>query len=272
MIRQSVKYLVPILASSLLIVTACGGGAPVPASVPAKPASESASQPASGPPATRSGPASGPAPSSGTNTTPNQAAAQPANSGSRSGSSQPAQPSNQPTAQPAAPKPSGSGSAPQSAPPAAPAQPQPAAQQPAAPSQQQPNEPRPLWTDRKVIFTTEISLLVRDLTEGVNAVGRFATSAGGFVAGVENREEQGLPVTVVKIRVPPERYEVTMAELRKLGVEVKGEKGTTQDVTDEVSDLQTQITSLEATHKQLLELLSRAQNIDEIFKIRERAD
>jgi chromosome segregation ATPase len=121
-----------------------------------------------------------------------------------------------------------------------------------------------------VIFTTEISLLVASPSQLVSSLGDVTTQAGGYVAGVENKEEGGIPVTIIRLKLPPERYEPAMRQIRGLAVEVTNEKATTQDVTEEFSDVQTQLAALEASHAQLLELMSRAQNIEEILKIQEK--
>jgi hypothetical protein len=104
----------------------------------------------------------------------------------------------------------------------------------------------------------------------VNSLGDIATQAGGYVAGVENKDDNGVPLTSIKLKVPPDRYESAMRQIRSLAVEVTSEKATTQDVTEEFSDVQTQLASLEATHAQLLELLKQATTIDEILKINEK--
>src|SRR5258708_35991650 len=62
-----------------------------------------------------------------------------------------------------------------------------------------------------------------------------------------------------------------MSPIRNLAVDVKSEKATTQDVTEEYSDTHAQITSLEATHAQLLALMKRAGSVDELLKVQEQA-
>jgi hypothetical protein len=121
-----------------------------------------------------------------------------------------------------------------------------------------------------VIYVAELAILVASPSQVVGSLGDIVTQAGGYVAGVENKEEGGVPVTTVRLKVPPERYEPTMRQIRSLAVEVTSEKATTQDVTEEFSDVQTQLTALEASHAQLLELMGRAQNIEEILKIQEK--
>jgi Domain of unknown function (DUF4349) len=158
--------------------------------------------------------------------------------------------------------------------PAAPPQPGAAAiQPPVPPTPARPADPAPVspaQAGRMVIYTTEVSLLVTSPSQLVSSLGDVVAQAGGYIAGVENKEEGGVPVTTVLLKIPPDRYEPAMRQIRGLAVEVTNEKATTQDVTEEFSDVQTQLRALEASHAQLLELLGKAQNIEEILKIQEK--
>ncbi|MCC6174833.1 MAG: DUF4349 domain-containing protein [Chloroflexi bacterium] len=154
---------------------------------------------------------------------------------------------------------------PQPAPPGRPAPPVPTPVQPAPPAPVQPAQ-----IGRMVVYTTDLSILVKSLAETVQAVSDIATQAGGYVAGVENTEDGTSSLTTVRLRVPPDRYDATMRQLRGLAVEVTDEKAATQDVTQEYDDVQTQLRAVEASYSQLLELLNRAQNVEEILKIQDR--
>ena len=153
---------------------------------------------------------------------------------------------------------------------------QPAPAQPIVPPQPTPVRPAdpapvvPAQTGRMVIYTTEVSVLVASPSQLVNSLGDVVTQNGGYVAGVENKEEGGIPVTTIRLKIPPDRYEPAMRQIRGLAVEVTSEKAATQDVTEEFSDVQTQLKALEASHAQLLELMGKAQNIEEILKIQEK--
>lgn len=138
---------------------------------------------------------------------------------------------------------------------------------------QTPDLPAATIPNRMIIYNTQLTLLVRSVDAAVRAVGDIATLNGGYVAGVENGSENGLPVSTIKLKVLPDRYQAAMNALRDggLAVEVRDEKATTQDVTEEYSDVQTQLASLEASYRQLLDLLSRATTMDEILKIQNQA-
>ncbi len=124
---------------------------------------------------------------------------------------------------------------------------------------------------RMVIYTTDISVLVPDLTKLPDQLGQLAQLQGGYVAGVETKIDEAVPSVIVRLKVPPERYAATMSGIRDLAVDVRSEKATTQDVTEEYSDAQTQIASLEATHAQLLELMKRTGSVEELLKVQQQA-
>lgn len=72
------------------------------------------------------------------------------------------------------------------------------------------------------------------------------------------------------IRVPSRAYDDTLAALRRLALTVQNEDNKSQDVTEEYTDLGAQLRNLEATESQYLELLRRAQSIDDILKVQAR--
>src|SRR5437660_1763707 len=119
-----------------------------------------------------------------------------------------------------------------------------AAPAPAPPGNQSPAEAAQLpitqATGRMVIYTTEIAILAQDLQLLPDRLGTLVLAHGGYVAGVETKADAGVPTVVVRLKVPPDQYEATMSGVRNLAVDVRSEKATTQDVTEEYSDTQAQ--------------------------------
>lgn len=146
-----------------------------------------------------------------------------------------------------------------------------AAGQPIAASESSAQLPIVQNLGRMIIYTTDLTLLADSLDVLPDRVGTIALAHGGYVAGIETKEEAGIATTIIRVKVPPASYEATMRELRGLAVEVRGEKATTRDVTEEHSDVTTQIASLEATHAQLLEILKRSGSVDEVLKVQQQA-
>lgn len=251
-----------IVAASAIALTACSAASPAPTtSEPARPAE-----------AARSVQTKPAAPAA--NVAPTSAPARPAATSAPAAAAKPAADADRQASQAGAAAPAAA---------AKPAQPAPASQQAPstiAPTPGRPAEPPkpadpapviPAQTGRMVIYVTDVAILVTNPAQLVNSLGDVATQAGGYVAGVENKDEGGVPVTSIKLKLPPDRYEPAMRQIRALAVEVTSEKATTQDVTEEFNDVKIQLASLEATHAQLLELLQRATTIEEILKIQEKA-
>ena len=152
-----------------------------------------------------------------------------------------------------------------------PAPPRPAPTPGGGTAQNTPNLPVVQNLGRRIIYTTSITILAEQLDGVPNQVATMALANGGYVAGIETRDENGVPTTIVTVKVPPAQYEALMRGVRGLAVEVREEKATTQDVTEEYDDAQTQIASLEAAHAQLLELMQRAGSVEELLKVQQQA-
>ncbi|RLC61125.1 MAG: DUF4349 domain-containing protein, partial [Chloroflexi bacterium] len=74
----------------------------------------------------------------------------------------------------------------------------------------------------------------------------------------------------ISIRVPDDRFESALAELRELAVRVISESTSSRDVTEEYVDLESRLKNAEATESQYLALLQKAENIEDILRIYER--
>ncbi len=128
--------------------------------------------------------------------------------------------------------------------------------------------------DRTIIRTASLDLTVESVTRAFEDVGRIATAVGGFVAssslGKQRIGDDEYQVGSITIRVPDREFEGVMARLRGLAVEVVNESSETSDVTEEFTDLQARLRNLEATERQYLAFLERAQDLDDILVITDR--
>jgi hypothetical protein len=142
--------------------------------------------------------------------------------------------------------------------------------------------PLPGLTDRKLVRDATVRLDVEDVLASVQQVQAIATGAGGFVSAssvfvdqpanpsedaVSERRTQSATVT---IRVPSSVYDSVMSQLREIADEVRSESSTTSDVTEEFTDLAARLRNLEATEARYLELLGRAETIEEILTVQDR--
>lgn len=72
------------------------------------------------------------------------------------------------------------------------------------------------------------------------------------------------------LRVPAARYDEAVASLRAAAENVRGIGVSTQDVTAEVADLEATVANLRAVEAQYVQLLSRAQAINDVLTVQEK--
>ena len=113
----------------------------------------------------------------------------------------------------------------------------------------------PRETGRKIILTANLQLTVKDTENTVAAIKGLVAAEGGFVASANVWREDNLVHAQLTLRVPADKMEPLIAEIKKLAIRVEREQSGGQDVTEEYVDLQAQLRNLEATEAELRELL-----------------
>lgn len=128
-----------------------------------------------------------------------------------------------------------------------------------------------LPSGRMIARTATLELTVGQIVPAVEAATAMTERMGGFVSSTNIRDEDdGRRVATLSLRVPAERYDEALAELRALAIEVDVERGTAQDVTEEYADLDARLRNLEATEQQYLTLLSRAESVEDVLAVQEQ--
>ncbi len=122
-------------------------------------------------------------------------------------------------------------------------------------------------SDRLIIKTATISLIITDTQEAIGTVTALATGAGGFVLNTNTYHEGEQLLATMVIKVPVEKFEDTLAQLRQMAFKVDAESTSGQDVSEEYADLEAQLRNLKATEEQLLTFLDKTQNVDEALKV-----
>lgn len=130
--------------------------------------------------------------------------------------------------------------------------------------------------DRMIVYTANLSLVVKDVARGMDSVTDIVALAGGVVAGTRvetdpsQKDKEDLRIVSMTLRVPATSYQDVMSKLRKLAIKPPDENSSSQDVTEEFSDLRAQLRNLEVVEAQYQELMKKAVTIDEILKVQQR--
>ena len=122
-------------------------------------------------------------------------------------------------------------------------------------------------TDRMVIRTAYLTLVVEDVSMALTQITSLAAANGGFVVNSDIREDQNRLYANISFRVVSTKFNDALQSLRSMAVDVKSETTSGQDVTEQYTDLASRLRNLEASEAQLLELMKQAGKVDEILQV-----
>jgi Domain of unknown function (DUF4349) len=127
-------------------------------------------------------------------------------------------------------------------------------------------------SSRKVIRNAELSIEVTSPAAAEAQVSRLIESMGGYVSTSDRQamaEEgaSGRARVQLSLRVPAERLEQALREIKSLGRGAESEKIGSEDVTDEYIDVEARITNQRRLETQLASLLTQANKVDEALKV-----
>lgn len=123
---------------------------------------------------------------------------------------------------------------------------------------------------RKVIRNGALDLEVESVADSYDRISALATSLGGYVAEASFSGSEESRNARLVIRVPADRYDQAVDDLRGFAREVRSINSNAQDVTGEVTDLDAALRNLRAVEARYVELLTRAEAIPDILQVQER--
>jgi hypothetical protein len=121
---------------------------------------------------------------------------------------------------------------------------------------------QPTNTGRDLIFTADIELVVDDVDAAADASLQAIEAVGGLLYGQRTSSEPVARI-VLTFRVSPADFSEALARLSSIG-EVRNQRVTTDDVTDRLVDLDSQIASLEISVERLRGFLEDATSVSTI--------
>jgi hypothetical protein len=131
-------------------------------------------------------------------------------------------------------------------------------------------------SERKITLSATVRLRVDDIPAAVQQVEDIAAAQAGFVSSsdvsIDSGEGDSEQTATMKIRVPAASYTEVIRELRGVAVRVDSESSLATEVTDEYTDLNSRLRNLQASEARYLDLLNRAQTVDEILAVQDRVN
>jgi len=118
-----------------------------------------------------------------------------------------------------------------------------------------------------IVRTGQLNLEVAVLDDALAAAERAVTAAGGYVAASQRQGDDENAGAMVTFRIPVERWESTLAALRKVGAKVLLEQTGSEEVTSQVVDLGARLVNLRATESALQAIMVKATKIPDILEV-----
>jgi len=122
-----------------------------------------------------------------------------------------------------------------------------------------------------IIRTVSVSVQVKDVSKALTKVRTTAQNAGGYVGSETttlNEEEggEGSESTEIVLRVPVGEYEKVLADLEGTG-KLLHREAEAQDVTEQVVDVESRITTQRASVNRIRELMDQATKLSDVVTL-----
>lgn len=120
---------------------------------------------------------------------------------------------------------------------------------------------------RLVIKSASVMLQVESVSGAEAQIRARAEQLGGYVVSVQTSGSDEYMSSVVTFRVPGDRFEDALSGVEGLARKVLSRSVGGQDVTEEYVDLEAQLRNLEATRNRLLDLLTKANRVEDALQV-----
>lgn len=129
--------------------------------------------------------------------------------------------------------------------------------------------------NRLVIKDASITMQVEDAEATMESIMGLAEGGGGWVVSSSTNQYtawNGALLTQgnITFRIPSERFNETLNQVRQLGLEVISQQISGQDVTSEYTDIQSQIRNLQVAEDQLQEIMDSTSTVTDVLTVHNR--
>ncbi|MGW0606592.1 DUF4349 domain-containing protein [Streptomyces sp. NPDC002640] len=126
----------------------------------------------------------------------------------------------------------------------------------------------PALESTHIIRTARLSVRVEDVGDAVAEARGVAEALGGYVGKEESHsfDHDGMDETELVLRVPSEKYDEAMEDLKGTG-DVYHQSAEAEDVTDQVVDVDSRVTSQRAGVQRLRELMDEAESLTDVVAL-----
>ncbi len=120
---------------------------------------------------------------------------------------------------------------------------------------------------RLIIRNASLDLVVADTQAAMDQITSLVNELDGYVVESNVYQYQEGLQAYLTLRIPAEKLDLALERFRALATEVRSERITGQDVTQEYTDLQSYLRNREAVQARLLEYLEKAETTEDALAV-----
>ena len=118
----------------------------------------------------------------------------------------------------------------------------------------------------KLILNADLSLETQDFEKSAADIEKMTAEAGGYIESSGTYGDTGSRSANYTLRVPQEKFEQFYAQLGE-NMHVVSRSRSSEDVTDQYTDIETRLATLQTKHERLLSLLEKADKMEDIIAL-----
>jgi len=121
--------------------------------------------------------------------------------------------------------------------------------------------------DAKIVRTGTMQLQVKDVVKAVDAARTAVVDGGGYISASRQSSTEDGVVATVTYRIPVDRWEQTLNQLRGLSIKVLDEQTDAVEVTGQVVDLEARIRNLQSSEHAMQGIAEQATAIKDVLAV-----
>jgi uncharacterized protein DUF4349 len=121
--------------------------------------------------------------------------------------------------------------------------------------------------NRNLILTANVAMKTQDPWATADKARAIATGLGGDILAMSQTGQGENRSALITVRVPSDRFDEALRQLKLLDGEVLTSNVDAKDVTDQFTDLQARLVAKQAEEQRYLQLFPQAKTVDETLKI-----
>nr|WP_302656724.1 DUF4349 domain-containing protein [uncultured Agathobaculum sp.] len=118
----------------------------------------------------------------------------------------------------------------------------------------------------KLILNADLSLETQDFEKSAADIEKMTAEAGGYIESNGTYGDTGSRSANYTLRVPQEKFEQFYAQLGE-NMHVVSRSRSSEDVTEQYTDIETRLATLQTKHERLLSLLEKADKMEDIISL-----